>query len=191
MKNDIRKNILKIRKALDSEQVKAMSALICENLVKSEMLVNANNIMIYLDFNNEVSTEPILDMALSRSKRVFVPVCMTKTKELVVSEILNATDLCSGAYGIREPQKSSLRITDREILDLIIIPAAAFDRDGNRIGYGAGYYDKFLNSISISKNICKIGLAYSFQIAQHIPTESHDIPMDYIITENEIIKCKA
>jgi len=93
-------------------------------------------------------------------------------------------DMKKGAYGILEPK--TVRKADENNIDVILVPGLAFDRNGGRMGFGKGYYDRLLES---SKAV-KIGLCYDFQILEKIPTESHDVPMNFVITEKEILEIR-
>ena len=93
-------------------------------------------------------------------------------------------DLKISSYGILEPKKDKIKNISSDKIDLIIVPGVAFDLKGNRMGHGKGYYDRFLNLVKSTS----IGLAFEFQIIENIPVESHDKPIDMIITEKRIIK---
>ncbi len=95
-------------------------------------------------------------------------------------------ELSIGSYGILEPRTEKIRKTRVEDIDLIIVPGVAFDKKGNRIGHGKGYYDRLLDKT----NATKIGLAFEFQLLKEIPTDKHDLPIDILITEKRIIKCQ-
>ena len=99
-----------------------------------------------------------------------------------LSYINSMDDMKKGAYGILEPK--TVRKADENNIDVILVPGLAFDRNGGRMGFGKGYYDRLLES---SKAV-KIGLCYDFQILEKIPTESHDVPMNFVITEKEILE---
>jgi 5-formyltetrahydrofolate cyclo-ligase len=90
--------------------------------------------------------------------------------------------------GIREPKINKIYEKDIDDIDIVIVPGAGFDNKGNRLGYGAGYYDKLLSKSK--KKISAIALAFEEQIAEKIPAEPHDIKVDIIITDNRLIKCK-
>ena len=107
-----------------------------------------------------------------------------ETNTLSLFCIENAEELHKGAYGILEP--STKRPVAENDIDVIIVPGLAFDRRGGRMGFGAGYYDRLL----IKTNAVKIGLCYDFQLMDSVPSEEHDVPMDYIITEKEIVEIR-
>ena len=188
MKASLRKEILQRRSQLSQKQVEEYSNEITNKLISNDIFINSNCIMTYVDFRKEVITSSIIECAISLRKKVVVPVCIMETNEIVAAKIENLDELVKNSLGIREPLNNKIFITDRNQIDLVIVPGAVFDIYGNRIGYGAGYYDKFLSSLK--QSIVKIAVAYSFQIASLVPYEEYDIPMDYIITETELIDCK-
>ncbi|HEC88549.1 MAG TPA: 5-formyltetrahydrofolate cyclo-ligase, partial [Thermoplasmata archaeon] len=103
-------------------------------------------------------------------------------KEIRLSHLKSWKELHTGEYGILEPRKEFLRIENNA--DIFIIPGIVFDEDGNRIGYGGGYFDRFLSDFKGKK----IALAYEFQIIKKMPNEKHDVKMDFIVTDKRIIK---
>lgn len=187
MKSNIRKEILTLRESLQPEEVYEKSQKVFENLINTPMYKNSNNLFTYLNFRNEIQTDMIINHALSDNKKIYIPLCNTSIKELILCKFKDWNDLKPNYMGILEPVNESIQIANRKQVDMAIVPGAVFDRHGNRIGYGAGYYDRFFSSLK--NDICKIALCYSFQIVEFVSPSPHDVPMDYIITENEIIKC--
>lgn len=186
MKSNIRKEILALREALSPEEVYEKSQKVFEKLINTNMYKNSNNIFTYLNFRNEIQTKMIIDYALSDNKSIYIPLCNTLINELILCKFKNWNDLKPNSMGILEPVNESIQIANRKLIDMAIVPGSVFDRHGNRIGYGAGYYDRFF--FSLKNDICKIALCYSFQIVESISPSPHDVPMDYIITEDEVIK---
>ena len=119
-------------------------------------------------------------------KDVIVPITNKKNNSLIISKLKCLDDLCCGCFGIPEPRKSKIKRFNKKNLDLVIVPGVVFDRGCNRIGFGHGYYDKFLRGLSTKTKT--IGLAYDFQIVDKLKAEKHDIPVDIIITEKMTIK---
>ncbi len=188
LKNIIRKKVLTFRESLSPEEVHKKSNDIFEKLINTPMYINSNNIFTYMNFRNEVKTNIIIDHALLNNKNIYIPLCNDSIKGLVLCKMNDWNYLKPNKMGILEPVKETIEIANRKLIDMAIVPGAVFDRCGNRIGYGAGYYDRFF--FSLKNDICKIALCYSFQVVESISPSSHDVPMDYIITENEIIECK-
>ncbi len=188
-KESIRKEALTAREALPVEDLISKSTNVAKQFLSTELYKNANTIMAYIDFRNEVQTEKIIKTAIADGKRVVIPISKVETRQLVLSEIINYDiELEAGAYGILEPRSKYLRETDPELVDLVLIPGVAFDTRGHRIGYGAGYYDRFLGKVR--KDTSKLALAFELQIVDHACEDSHDVPVDTIITEDRIIKSK-
>lgn len=187
MKDVIRKQVLGIRNKLSEYEVAALSESIFINLRKNTFFNNAHNVMIYLDFKHEVKTNEIIEYCLGNGKKVYVPICIPETHEISISRITGLDQLKSGHFGIREPFPEHIRLSDSSLVDLVLIPGVAFDASGNRIGFGAGYYDRFLKRLR--PDAVKAALAYSFQVVEQVPADEYDIPADYIVTENETIHC--
>lgn len=187
MKTELRKKILAIRDSLTAEEVTEKSLQIKNRLADTSMYTDAKHIFTFLSFNKEVMTKPIIDDCIEKNKQLYIPLCNTQIKEIVLCKFDGWDKLKPSKFGILEPDKDHIRISNRSILDMAIVPGAVFDRKGNRIGYGAGYYDKFFNTLK--KNILKIAVCYSFQVVDSITPSQYDVPMDYIVTENEIINC--
>ncbi|QXM05333.1 5-formyltetrahydrofolate cyclo-ligase [Crassaminicella indica] len=189
MKKKLRQEILQKRKSLSEEIIYSRSEAIFHKLKLFNLYKNAKNIMVYISFRNEVNTSLIIEDLLRSNKNVIIPISIPKTKELILSKLLDPKkELKEGSYGILEPKEEYIRKVDKELLDLILVPGVAFDKRGYRIGYGGGYYDRFLDKLST--NVPAIALAFDFQIVDKIPNDAFDYPVDYIITETQLIQCK-
>jgi 5-formyltetrahydrofolate cyclo-ligase len=187
MKNTIRKQVLDIRNNLSDDNVDRLSKSIFLNLTETGFLNDSDHIMVYLDFKNEVKTDFIIKHCLLHNKKVYVPICVPETHELCISRITDLNELRSGHFGIREPRSEYIRLSDISLIDLVLVPGVAFDSAGNRIGFGAGYYDRFMKRLQ--PETVKAALAYSFQVVDMIPSDEYDIPADYIVTEKGTISC--
>lgn len=172
------------RRALTKEEVRAYSEEIQKNLFSLSCVNSARTVCTFLSAFKEPDTISIVKRLLSENYRVVVPVTDTETTTLSLSYIDGMDDLIKGAYNIPEPRY--IKSAKAEDIDVILVPGLAFDRSGGRMGFGKGYYDRFLSE---SRGV-KIGLCYDFQLRDKIPTESHDVPMDFIITEKEILEVR-
>ena len=187
-KEDIRHKILQLRKSLSQREAIAKSLKVQEHLFKLPEFVNAKTILFYVSTKNEVMTETMIKQALKNNKRIVVPISNVKEKTLTFSELKYFDkELEPGCFNILEPKKECIRKISPEEVDLIIVPGVAFDEEGDRIGYGMGFYDRFLRELK--RKIPTIGLAYEFQIVDDIPVCDKDVTVDKIITENRIIEC--
>ena len=183
----IRTSILEKRNSLTTREIKEAEQLIINNLMKLNQFMQSQNVFCYLSFRSEVPTKGIIAHCQQQGKNVYIPVCVNETKEMTISLYDHEVNLAASNYGVQEPTKETIKIADRDILDTAIVPGAVFDSRGYRIGYGAGYYDKFF--AHTKKKIYKIALAFSFQIIDEVPTDDFDIPVDCIITEQGIVIC--
>jgi 5-formyltetrahydrofolate cyclo-ligase len=119
---------------------------------------------------------------------VILPKVDQRKAELVLYEIQSLSELESGYMGIQEPVEKTQRKKSLRDIDVVVIPGAGFDVQGNRLGYGYGYYDKLLSQSK--EHITTIALAFEQQIIPKVPKESHDVEIDKIVTEKRIINCK-
>ncbi len=183
MKRCIKNKILLIRDAQSNEEMISKSLQIEKNLLGSEEFDKAKTVMFYISRGSEVHTRMMIKEAMKKRKKVLVPVTKLDEKELSVSELLDLDELKLGAFDVPEPKNPKLFSADK--IDLIIVPGIAFDKNGNRLGYGLGFYDRFLCSLKEGATI--VALAYDFQVLDEIPNDHHDVPVDTIITESQII----
>jgi len=179
-KNIIRKEMIKKREALSVDEHTYLSRLIFEKLASLPEYKNSRFIMTYISFRNEVDTKNIIKDAFFNNKRVAVPITMGG--KIISSEIFSNSVFKIGTFGVSEPKE--IFEVDPKILDLIIVPGNTFDKHGNRLGYGKGYYDRFLPKTKA----VKIGLCYDFNLVDEIPVSDNDIPMDIIITDKSILR---
>jgi 5-formyltetrahydrofolate cyclo-ligase len=184
-KKIIRKMIKERKNQVTADYILSSSKKITITLIETDAFKTANTIMCYLSFGNEVDTKPIIDQCFKEGKTVLVPIIIKNedgTSHIEASQLIDPeSDLAPGTMGILEPQVSKIRIRDPRTIDLVIIPGLAFDKKGNRLGYGAGYYDHYLERLRDDCN--QIALTFSFQLIDHIPTHKHDKQIKNIITE--------
>lgn len=188
MKKNLKQGILSKRNALHKEEASRKSNEVKLNLYSLPEFKKAKNIMFYLSFNNEVDTHKIIkELLKNKQKNIIVPYVLKNNPILQLSELHDFNELEPKTFDILEPKESYIREFNPEKIDIILIPGVAFDLNGHRIGYGYGYYDRFLKTLK--QKPVKIGLAFDFQIVDKIPEEKHDVPMDIIITDEKIIGC--
>ena len=167
---------------MTADEVKEKSGIIAESLLNTSAVKNARTVCVYISAFNEPDTRGIIESLLSSGKRVAVPVTDMESVTLSLSYIDDMADLVHGAYGIYEP--AVIKSADEKDMDVIITPGLAFDRCGGRMGFGKGYYDKLFEKT----DAVRIGLCYGCQLHDEIPTEPHDVPMNIIVTEKEILE---
>ena len=186
LKNSLRKDMLHQRKNMKTQDVNTFSHKIITTITELPQFKNFKNIMLYISFNNEVDTHSLATWCLDNGKTVIAPYCVQSQRKIVPFEINNLTnDLTKSTFGVMEPKHNILKEATLHNIDLIIVPGVIFDIHCNRIGFGAGYYDRFL--CQKSKNTVTIGIAYDYQIIDSVPTDKYDVPLDFVITEKRII----
>jgi 5-formyltetrahydrofolate cyclo-ligase len=183
VKKELRKKVLAERDRLEPSQRRSKSREIETRLFSLPEFETAHAVMFFASFRSEVDTIPMIRRALALGKRVILP--KVKGKELALFEIKDVdADLSSGAWGIPEPVESApARLSE---IDVIIVPGAAFDVRGNRLGYGAGFYDKLL----LEFNEPTIAIAFEQQIVSNVPADPHDVPVKQIVTETRVITAR-
>lgn len=186
-KSEIRANILRMRDALTIEEKKEKDSIIHLSFEKTKEYLNAHTILIYVSFGSEIDTITLIKNAFDAGKRVCVPLADRKTHTITPSEILSLEELEPGAYGILEPKSDCIRAVSGEEVNMTLVPGLAFDKNGYRIGYGGGFYDRFFEKYPHGK---KIALCYDFQIQETVPINKYDIPVEKIITESNIFETK-
>ncbi len=186
-KQALRKQYLGYRDAQTVAERIRKSRQILARLAETDLFLQAGLLLIYMDFRSEVLTTPLVEqLLLKNKKKIFCPKVMGEN--MAFYEITQMNQLTAGCWGIREPEETEKRIFTAEHYQrhqsLMILPGAVFDRNRGRIGYGKGYYDRFLTSYP---DMPTIALAYHCQIAPAVPMEAYDRRPDMIITESETI----
>lgn len=185
-KNELRKNVIAGRNALSSEERREKSAAITRQVLELDDYRKAATVMAYIDFRNEVQTAAIIKSALQGGKRVVVPITDIPNKRLITSQIIDFPgDLAPGAWNIMEPKPECVRPVAPQEIDIILVPGVAFDTAGNRLGYGGGFYDRFL--LQTKAETVYVSLAYEIQIRPNVYPHEHDIPMHILVTEDRLI----
>jgi 5-formyltetrahydrofolate cyclo-ligase len=186
MKDIVRKKMLSRRNNHLKSHIFKKSAQIKNRLFKMQEFIQARTILFYISIKNEVFTHDMIRESITLGKRIIVPIADKKNNRLILSELQNWDHLKPGSYKILEPTNEHIREVSINTIDVIIIPGIAFDKFGNRIGHGMGYYDRLLSN---SKNAIHIGLAFEFQLLDKFPVDDHDMRVDTIITEKRLIFC--
>jgi 5-formyltetrahydrofolate cyclo-ligase len=178
----IRKKMIERRISLSPSTVLEKSQSIVERLFQLPQYNNAKILLFYLPYKNEIDTISAIKKSWLNSKNILVPVCQPERK-LLLSKLLNLDELAVSKFGLYEPRIEHQRPMPPQEVDLAILPGVAFDFHGYRLGYGGGYFDRFLDSLR--PDCPKIALAYDFQILNQLPVEEHDTKVDIILTESK------
>ncbi len=171
--------MLKNRDAMTKYLQETLSKNICEKLKLTDIYKNAVNVACYWSIGSEVRTSNIITDVL-KHKKLLLPKIVNKS--IIFRYVSDLQNITKGIYGVMEPtDKYCCRYDD---IDLMLVPTVAISRNGARLGYGHGYYDRFLSVF----NIKTVSLIYSNQIVKYIPQQNHDAVINYIVTENKYFK---
>lgn len=183
-KKELRKKILVLRDDLKSDEKEIMDDIIFSKLIKEKSFIDAKVVFLFVSYKSEVDTHRIIRYCFENDKVVCIPKVINKKDGMKALRITSFEDLKEGYKGILECDDDLEEISTCNI-DLVIMPGAVFDVNYGRIGYGGGFYDKFLGNLE--KDIFKIALCYDFQIVDEVPTENHDIKPNKIISDKRRI----
>lgn len=185
-KQRLRRNMLEKRRGISATEKAARSEQIARYFCSWPIYRNSNTVMLYLAMPDEPQTELLIQDALGCGKRVCVPLLGKTYGEMTAAEITDIDDLVIGRLGLKMPDPDKAKPVLAADIDLVVVPAVAFDRNGNRLGMGAGYYDRFLEQNSDS---VLLGITWSSQLADSIPCGAHDVRMQYLLTEEGFLSC--
>lgn len=186
-KDSLRKEFLQIRESIPKSEITNLNFKLYQNLKQIIDFKNIKRISTYMAKDNEVQTDLLIKDALEQDINIIIPV-LKSNYQLCFTEINKFTTFHHNKLGILEPTKECINYTSGIDVDLVIVPGIVWNHNGHRIGYGSGYYDKYINLLN--KNINIVGLSYEFQIFTNIPIEKYDMSVNKIVTENQIIYCK-
>jgi 5-formyltetrahydrofolate cyclo-ligase len=179
----LRDSVLAERRALGADLVADLSAAIQARLLGLEEFHRASLVHCYAGAKaNEVRTDRILAETLRTGRRLAVP--RVEGDDLVHHEIRSVTELFPSRFGLLEPDPGAPRVEPEEI-DLVVVPGLAFDLTGNRLGFGKGYYDRFLTRVRAVKG----ALLYTLQIVDRVPADGRDVAVDLLVTERGVERC--
>lgn len=189
-KRDLRRAALTRRREMSDEDRRDRSEAIRRTLVGLPEVSAAQTVMTFVSFRAEVETRPLIERWLGEGRRVCVPLTLRERDRIVAVAIENpATDLRPGALGIHEPVDAPDRRVDPCDIDVCVVPGLLFDLRGHRLGYGAGYYDRFL--AQLTQSACRtIGVAYAWQVSEtDLPVDEWDIRLGAIVTDQGRVVC--
>jgi 5-formyltetrahydrofolate cyclo-ligase len=188
-KSRIRQQVLRTRDGIDSRERERKDRLIKERLLSLPEFRRSPVILFFASFRSEVSTPPLMEEALRLGKRVVLPSVDRVNRELRLFEIKGLHELHGGYMGIPEPDVPDERERDINDVTLVLLPGAAFDSGGARLGYGGGYYDKLLSRLK--RKIPLVALAYDEQLVDALPSEPHDIRVHMVVTDGTVVRCRS
>jgi 5-formyltetrahydrofolate cyclo-ligase len=175
-KQTLRAQCRALRDALTAEAVATASARICERLAAWPIFQQAQTVAAYMAFGNEINLAPL--MKQSHDKRWAIPRTLVKPEPRLVFHPYDPTRLARHPFGMLEPD-ASLPVVEPHELDMILVPGVAFDRCGYRLGFGGGFYDRFLSRVTTTK----VGIIYAALLVEQVPREPFDQPVDFLVSE--------
>ena len=183
-KSELRAQIAAEVKALSADYCESADAAICRAVTESELYKKARTVFCYIGTAREIDTKAILSAALADGKRLALPLCVGKGI-MEGREIRSLDDLVNGKYDIPAPREDCPIIAPEEF-DLVVVPCSSGNSKGQRLGYGGGFYDRYLSRTNCPKVLlCREALS-----KENIPTEEHDLIMDYFVSEDGMVRCK-
>jgi 5-formyltetrahydrofolate cyclo-ligase len=193
-KATLRKQTLSLREQIPAKVRAAHNAAITENLLHLPAYQHAETVLGYMNFGSEYASELWVAQVLADGKRLVLPRVNRHTNhlDLYLIEDLN-TQLAAGLWGIREPViERCKRLIDINEVEFVLLPGIAFSRDGARLGYGGGFYDKLLAPAQVAMQLpALVAAGFALQIVQQIPQEETDVKVQWLVTEKETVNCSA
>ncbi len=189
-RNSLRKSKLAARDLMEPALRKEKSNRICALLTAHPVITDADHLFVYVDFRSEVETMDLIRDLIAAGKTISVPVTLLQKSRLQAVRLTNPdTQLMPGCYGIPEPTPDQITkaTVDPATIDTVLIPGSVFDTGGGRLGYGGGYYDRFLTESA--PRAARVGVTFELQLVDQVPMEPHDQYMDVLVTEQQIYDC--
>ena len=186
----LRKAFRDKRTALTPQQQKLAALKLVEQYALHDLFKKARNVALYLPFNGELDTRPLIDYLWSQGCKVFIPIIHPFCAgHLLFQQFTLHTKMHNNHFGIAEPKLNVQKVCPLQHLDLMLTPLVAFDLNGNRLGMGGGFYDRTLASLQTTSSkqpAIIVGLAHDMQLAPNLPTETWDIPLPHILTSSKL-----
>lgn len=182
-KKQLRKKAMENRKNIPEDIRNSIENILCMNLLHTDLWKQSDVIGVTIATENEWDTTLLIETAWKEHKTICVPRTIREENKLIFYRLDDFSQLKRSSYNILEPAENGQEI-EKNAIDLLIVPGLLFDKNGYRIGYGGGYYDRFLMDFQNKT----VSLASEKQLVDHLPAEAHDIPVQYLVTENGLLK---
>lgn len=177
--------MLALRRALSTDETDKMAMCLRENIVSLSQYKKANRIMAFLAMRGESNLDPLIEQALADEKEIYIPVCLPE-RQMGAGRLFSMSGFTKGPLGLRNLPAPYTMIAPED-LDLVLVPAVACGVDGTRLGMGAGYYDRYLERVSLEK---RVSVLWDFQVMDSVPNGIYDKYISKIVTEKRIIITK-
>jgi 5-formyltetrahydrofolate cyclo-ligase len=182
-KEALRKRYAALRRALTAEARRERAERASELLLGHEAFLRARCVLAYAALRFELDPAPVIARAHALAKRVALPRVDVESGELRLHAYMPGDELSESGFGVREPQASAPRVAADDV-DLVLVPGLAFDVRGYRLGYGKGFYDRLLPSLT---RATRVGLAFELSLLAEVPDDAHDVPVDALVTEKRVL----
>jgi 5-formyltetrahydrofolate cyclo-ligase len=187
-KENLRRYIQRLRDRQSIGEVEQKSQDITDQVLLLHEYVRARGIACYVSKDTEVNTRVLIRTSLDKEKRVLIPVVKKGDVELFFSEIKDlGKELSPGTFGILEPKPEFVRPVGLDDIDIMFVPGIVWDRDGYRLGWGRGYFDRVLQKLP--PHVRTAGLAFNMQLINRVPRDQFDVPVEMVVTESRVIRC--
>lgn len=184
-KEALRRRVAALRRALNSDTRSAFSRATSERLVESEIFQRAKVVAAYSPLRFEVDVSAVTERAWALGKTVGLPRVVANTGTMQLHAYRLGDTLVESAFVVKEPAESA-PLLDARSVDLVLVPGLAFDARGYRLGFGQGFYDRFLPTLP---NAVRVGVAFELQLLAEVPAQAHDAPVDFLATERRVLRC--
>lgn len=181
-KQELRKILLEKRRNIPKEKKAKYDKVISEKIIGSDYFKKAEQVLVFASTDEEFDTRYITQRCRAEHKRVFYPLCLDRDGNMEFLKVDCVEDLELGSYNLLEPKRTCKKYKPKEN-DLVIVPALSVDKNKHRIGYGKGYYDRFLKNFN-GVSICP---CYSEMYAENLPADEYDIKVSYVATDKEVL----
>lgn len=183
-KSSIREIMKNKRDIMSKKDNYNLSNQVINKILESKFYKDSENIFTFVSTGSEIFTHNFIKHSIAISKKIYIPYINYKNKAMHATQLKNFSDLETGFYGILSLPKTKLEIIEPGELDLVLVPGLAFGKNFHRVGYGGGYYDRYLSKLYSKTKI--LGICFNFQVVEHVDNEVFDIPVDKIITDKLI-----
>ena len=188
-KENLRRYMLRLRDRQSVGEIEQKSQDIIDQVLHLHEYVRARGIACYVNKDSEVNTRPLIRATLDQEKRVLIPVVKKGDIELFFSEIKDlGSELAPGTFGILEPKPENVHPVSLDTVDVIFVPGIVWDREGYRLGWGRGYFDRVIKNLP--QHVRSAGLAFNMQLIGKVPRDQFDVPVDMVVTESRVIRCR-
>ena len=188
-KENLRRYMLRLRDRQSVGEIEQKSQDIIDQVLHLHEYVRARGIACYVNKDSEVNTRPLIRATLNQEKRVLIPVVKKGDIELFFSEIKDlGSELAPGTFGILEPKPENVHPVSLDTVDVIFVPGIVWDREGYRLGWGRGYFDRVIKNLP--QHVRSAGLAFNMQLIGKVPRDQFDVPVDMVVTESRVIRCR-